>query len=49
MSIEVKNIYKTFKSKKTNQLSVLENINLTINDGELICKTPTKISYLELC
>ncbi|AMD17691.1 nitrate ABC transporter ATP-binding protein [Methanobrevibacter sp. YE315] len=37
MSIEVKNIYKTFKSKKTNQLSVLENINLTINDGELIC------------
>ena len=37
MSIEVKNIYKTFKSKKTDQLSVLENINLTINDGELIC------------
>jgi NitT/TauT family transport system ATP-binding protein len=37
MSIEVKNIYKSFKSKKTDQLSVLENINLTINDGELIC------------
>lgn len=37
MSIEIKNICKTFKSKKTNQLSVLENINLTINDGELIC------------
>ena len=37
MSIEVKNINKTFKSKKTDQLSVLENINLTINDGELIC------------
>ena len=37
MSIEVKNICKTFKSKKTDQLSVLENINLTIDDGELIC------------
>jgi NitT/TauT family transport system ATP-binding protein len=37
MSIEVKNIYKSFKSKKNDQLSVLENINLTINDGELIC------------
>ena len=37
MSIEVKNICKTFKSKKSDQLSVLENINLTINDGELIC------------
>ena len=37
MSIEVKNINKTFKSKKTDQLSVLENINLTINEGELIC------------
>ena len=37
MAIEVKNINKTFKSKKTDQLSVLENINLTINDGELIC------------
>ena len=37
MSIEVKNIYKTFKSKKTDKLSVLEDINLTINDGELIC------------
>ncbi|WP_458455858.1 ABC transporter ATP-binding protein [Methanobrevibacter sp.] len=37
MSIEVKNICKTFKSKKTDKLSVLENINLTINDGELIC------------
>lgn len=37
MSIEVKSIYKTFKSKKTDQLSVLEDINLTVNDGELIC------------
>ncbi len=37
MAIEVKNINKSFKSKKTNQLSVLENINLTIDDGELVC------------
>ena len=37
VSIEVKNINKSFKSKKTNQLSVLENINLTIDDGELVC------------
>ena len=37
MSIEVKNINKSFKSKKTNQLSVLEDINLTIDDGELVC------------
>ena len=37
MSIEIKNINKSFKSKKTDQLSVLENINLTIEDGELVC------------
>ena len=37
MSIEVKNINKSFKSKKTDQLSVLEDINLTIDDGELVC------------
>ena len=37
MSIEVKNINKSFKSKKTNRLSVLEDINLTIDDGELVC------------
>ena len=37
LSIEIKNINKSFKSKKTNQLSVLEDINLTINDGELVC------------
>ena len=37
MSIEVKNINKTFISKKTDQLSVLKDINLTIEDGELVC------------
>ncbi len=37
MSIEIKNINKSFVSKKTEKLSVLEDINLTINDGELIC------------
>ena len=37
MAIEVKNINKSFISKKTDQLSVLENINLTIDDGELVC------------
>ena len=37
MSIEVKNIYKSFECKKSDKLSVLEDINLTINDGELIC------------
>ena len=37
MSIEVKNIYKSFEGKKSDKLSVLEDINLTINDGELIC------------
>jgi NitT/TauT family transport system ATP-binding protein len=37
VSIEVKNINKSFKSKKTDQLSVLENINLNIDDGELVC------------
>ena len=37
MSIEIKNINKSFKSKKTDQLSVLKDINLTIDDGELVC------------
>ena len=37
MSIEVKNINKSFISKKTEQLSVLKDINLTIEDGELVC------------
>ena len=37
LSIEIKNINKSFKSKKTDKLSVLEDINLTIDDGELIC------------
>ena len=37
MSIEVKNINKSFDSKKTEKLSVLEDINLHIDDGELIC------------
>ncbi|WP_406534891.1 ABC transporter ATP-binding protein [Methanobrevibacter sp.] len=36
MTIEIKNINKSFEGKKKN-LSVLDNINLTINDGELIC------------
>ena len=36
MAIEIKNINKSFEGKKKN-LSVLENINLTINDGEFIC------------
>ncbi|WP_292888704.1 ABC transporter ATP-binding protein [Methanobrevibacter sp. UBA212] len=37
MSIEVKNINKSFKSKKTDNLSVLEGINLHIDDGEFVC------------
>ena len=37
MSIEVKNINKSFEGKKSDKLSVLEDINLTINDGELVC------------
>lgn len=37
MSIEVKNINKSFKSKKNDQLSVLSDVNLTIDDGELVC------------
>ena len=36
MAIEIKNINKSFEGKNKN-LSVLDNINLTINDGELIC------------
>ena len=37
MPIEVKNINKSFISKKNDQLSVLKDINLTIDDGELVC------------
>ena len=37
MAIEVKNINKTFKSKKTDQLSVLSDINLKVEKGELVC------------
>ncbi|MBR2665597.1 MAG: ABC transporter ATP-binding protein [Methanobrevibacter sp.] len=37
MPIEVKNINKSFISKKNEQLSVLKDINLTIDDGELVC------------
>ena len=37
MSIEVNNINKSFDSKKTEKLSVLEDINLKIEDGELVC------------
>ena len=37
MPIEVKNINKSFKSKKNDQLSVLKDINLNIDDGELVC------------
>ena len=36
MSIEIKNINKSFDGRGKN-LSVLENINLNINDGELVC------------
>ena len=36
MAIEIKNICKSFEGKNKN-LSVLNDINLTINDGELIC------------
>ena len=37
MSIEVKNIYKKFETKKSEKLSVLEDIDLSIEDGELVC------------
>ena len=37
MPIEVKNINKSFKSKKNDQLSVLKDVNLNIDDGELVC------------
>ncbi|MBQ6351204.1 MAG: ABC transporter ATP-binding protein [Methanobrevibacter sp.] len=37
MSIEVKNINKSFEGKKSDRLSVLEDINLHIDDGELVC------------
>ncbi|MBR0271545.1 MAG: ABC transporter ATP-binding protein [Methanobrevibacter sp.] len=36
MSIEIKNINKSFDGRGKN-LSVLENINLNIEDGELVC------------
>ena len=36
MSIEVKNVNKSFEKRGKN-LSVLEDINLNINDGELVC------------
>ena len=36
MSIEINNINKSFESRGKN-LSVLEDINLNINDGELVC------------
>ena len=36
MAIEIKNINKSFEGKNKN-LSVLEDINLKINDGEFIC------------
>ena len=37
MSIEVKNINKSFEGKKSDKLSVLENINVHIDDGQLVC------------
>ena len=36
MSIEIKNINKSFDGRGKN-LSVLEDINLTVDDGELVC------------
>lgn len=36
MSIEVKNINKSFKTKKSN-LEVLKDINLNIDDGKFVC------------
>lgn len=37
MAIDVKNVYKSFKTKKDGELYVLKDINLHIDDGELIC------------
>lgn len=37
MSIEIKNINKSFEGKKSDELSVLEDINVHIDDGELVC------------
>ena len=37
MTIEVKNINKSFEGKKSDKLSVLEDINLHIDNGELVC------------
>ena len=37
MSIEVKNIYKSFKKNNKHDLNVLEDINLNINHGDFVC------------
>ncbi len=37
MSIEVKNIYKSFKKNNKHDLDVLEDINLNINHGDFVC------------
>lgn len=37
MTIEIKNINKSFKTRGNSLLPVLEDINLTIDDGELVC------------
>ena len=37
MTIEINNINKSFDSKKKENLSVLEDINLTVEDGEFVC------------
>ena len=37
MTIEINNINKSFDSKKKESLSVLEDINLTVEDGEFVC------------
>ncbi|MBQ2635232.1 MAG: ABC transporter ATP-binding protein [Methanobrevibacter sp.] len=37
MSIEVNNINKSFEGKKSDKLSVLEDINLHIDNGEFVC------------
>lgn len=37
MSIEIKNIYKSFKKNNKHELDVLDDINLNINHGDFIC------------
>lgn len=37
MTIEIKNINKSFKTRGNSLLPVLKDINLTIDDGELVC------------